>query len=51
MLDDGGATLGAEPERAETLSQLHRSGAMTEPEADEAIHDRGTLYSAPAAER
>ena len=39
------AALGAEPERPETLAQLHGSRAMAEPEADEALHEDLQLYS------
>lgn len=43
MLDDGRAALGAEAESADALAQLDRSRAMTEPEADEAVHAANTL--------
>jgi len=39
------ATLCAEPERPETLAQLHGSRAMAEAEADEPLHENCQLYS------
>ena len=38
MLEHRRAALCAKPERADALAQLDRSGAMTEPETDEAVH-------------
>ena len=38
MLEDGRTALGTEAERADALAQLDGSGAMAEPEADEAVH-------------
>ena len=46
VLQHLGAALGAEPERPETLAQLHRSRAMAEAEADEALHEDLRVYSA-----
>ena len=45
MLEHLRAALGAQPERSETLAQLHWSRAVTEPEADEALHEDCPLYS------
>ena len=45
VLEDLGAALGAEPQRAEALAQLDRSRAVAEPEADEALHEDRELYS------
>ena len=44
VLDDLGAPVGPETERAEALAQLHGSRAVAETEADQALHDASTLY-------
>src|SRR3990170_1694583 len=43
VLDDGRAALGTEAESADALAQLDGSRAMTEPEANEAVHAANTL--------
>ena len=43
VLNDDGATLGTEAESTDALAQLDGRGAMTEPEADEAVHVGDTL--------
>jgi N-methylhydantoinase A len=43
VLHDTGAALGTRPESADTLSELDRSRAMAEPEADETMHVPDTL--------
>ena len=50
VLLDAGTPLRPETECADALAELDGSGAVAEPEADEAVHDRGTLYCGPARE-
>jgi N-methylhydantoinase A len=47
VLEDRWAALGAGTERADALAQLDGSGAMAEPEADEAMHVAVTLLPSP----
>ncbi len=45
MLEHLGTALGTESQRAEALTQLYRSRAVAEPEANEALHEDRQLYS------
>jgi len=49
VLDHDWAALAPEPEHSYSLAQLDRSRSMAEPEADEAVHARGS-YSASIVE-